>query len=136
MSIFGGSFGDGKGPLAGLTGRTLDDGERSDIEGKVWLKGRERLLAGQFAVDAIPVYHDRLRCPVAHERGAERMRRWDPAEAREYAVPCPDCVVPADESDGLDSPRDVLDALGDDAPELALQAASRRDMASVDDSGD
>jgi hypothetical protein len=48
------------------------------------------------------------------------------ATVREYSIPCSVFVIPVGvAADNLATDHDVLDALGDDVPDLALRAAKR-----------
>jgi hypothetical protein len=113
--------GGARGALAALAGRSLDNGDGDDT---VRCKSREWVERDpETPPAAIPVYHDHGRCPIAQETG--RLRNVERREAAGHAVPCHRCVVPSDHGDALDGPADVVDALGDAAPEPAARAARR-----------
>jgi hypothetical protein len=112
------------GVLGRLTGRKLDGG---DPEDSVRAVKSEWLLRGPFAAETVPVYHDRPSCPIA--RGTERIANIERQEARKHSVPCYICVVPGPpDQSGLRSATDVVEAMGDRAPETAVRAAARERM--------
>jgi hypothetical protein len=105
--------------IGGLFGGGFDRGDRDDM---VRCKSYDALTAGPFpgTLDGeIPCYHDHAGC--RETQGEENVRNIERREAKEYAVPCPECVVPAGvASDGdLATPRDVADAM-DDPPDLVV----------------
>jgi len=105
-----------------LFGDDFDTGDRDDM---VRCKSRDMLTAGHFpgTVDGeIPTYHDHAGC--RETQGEEGVRNVERAEAREYAIPCPECVVPAGVAadHDLETPRDVLEAMPD-PPDLAVRTA-------------
>ena len=107
-----------------MIGRLLgDDFDRGDDGDMVRCKARSWLRRGPFPGSysgEIPTYHEHPRCPEG--RREERMRNIERAEAQEYAVPCPECVIPAGVAadDDLATPRDVADAM-DDPPDLVVK---------------
>ena len=113
-----------------IIGKLLGDGlDGGDPDDEVRCKSKEWLTRGMFPGTAdgeIPVYHDHARCPDG--RREERVRKVERATAQEYAVPCPECVVPAGVAadDDLATPKDVLDAM-DEPPDLAVETAEVMD---------
>ena len=105
-----------------LLGDDFDRGEPDDI---VRCKSRTALTAGPFpgTFDGeIPAYHEHAGC--RETQGEENVRNIERQVAREYAIPCPECVVPAGVASDhdLETPRDVLEAM-DDPPGLAVRTA-------------
>jgi hypothetical protein len=103
-----------------LLGSGFDGGDPDD---EVRCKSREWLTRGMFPGTAdgeIPVYHEHARCPDG--RREERVRNVERATAREYAVPCPACVIGAGVAadDDLGTPRDVAEAM-DEPPDLVVE---------------
>ena len=98
--------------------------DRGDADDMVRCKSHDALTRGPFpgtASGEIPTYHDHGRCREVY--GEESVRNVERAEAKEYAVPCPSCVIPAGVAADHDlaTPRDVATAMGDDAPDLVLE---------------
>lgn len=105
-----------------LFGGGFDRGDRDDI---VRCKSYDGLTAGPFpgTFDGeIPTYHDHAGC--RETQGEEGVRNVERQVAREYALPCPECVIPAGVASDhdLETPRDVLEAM-DDPPDLAVETA-------------
>jgi len=113
-----------------MIGKLLGDGlDRGDPADEVRAPDRDWVTRGAFPgtySGELPVYHEYARC--RETRRKRRMRNVERATAQEYAVPCPECVIPAGVAadDDLATPRDVLDAM-DDPPDLALKTAEITD---------
>ena len=111
------------GVVGRLSGRSLDTGDPEDDVRAI----DSQWLNRPFAADRVPVYHDRASCPDA--MGAERLSIIERQEAREHSVPCPICVIDGTPENGIQTPADVVDAMGGRAPETAERAAARARMA-------
>ena len=100
-----------------------DDFDRGDPDDIVRCRTRGALTAGPFpgTVDGeIPCYHDHAGC--RETQGEENVRNIERREAREYAVPCPECVIGAGVAADHDlaTPRDVAEAMSN-PPDLVLE---------------
>ena len=109
-----------------MIGRLLGDGlDTGDPADEVRAPDHGWVTRGPFPGTAdgeIPTYHEHGRC--RETRREAQVRYVERQVAREYAVPCPACVIGAGVAadHDLETPRDVLDAM-DDPPELAVETA-------------